>query len=273
MAAFSLDYDRYRADANFRLADVDPADTQKLDEDQADDVFDDNRKELDDWQERLYAEDKQSLLVVLQAMDAAGKDSTIRKVFGDLNPQGCRVWGFKAPSKEELSHDFLWRIHDHAPQKGNIAVFNRSHYEDVLVVKVHGWASPDLIEKRYGHINAFEELLADHGTRILKIMLYVSKEFQLERFKNRLRKPDKHWKFNPGDLKERGYWDDYMDAYQTAIRRCSTPWAPWYVIPAEERWFRNLVVSQLVLDTLKDMNPQYPEPSFDPNDYPPDSIV
>ena len=273
MPSLDFDYERYRAHETFRLADINPADTQGLNEDEAEEVFDANESTLDDWQERLYAEGKQSLLIVLQAMDAGGKDSTIRKVFEDLNPQGCRIWGFKAPSAEERAHDFLWRIHDHTPVKGNIVVFNRSHYEDVLIARVHGLAPPDLIEKRYGHINDFERMLADHGTRILKFMLHISKDYQLERFRRRLRRPDKHWKFNPADVEERKRWDEYMDAYQTALRRCSTPWAPWYVVPAEERWFRNLVISQIVRDALEDMNPQYPPPDFDPADYPPDSRV
>ena len=278
MAKLDFDYTKYRVptDGTFSLASFDPADTQGLDEDRdkddAKEMLDDNQEHLNDLQERLFAEGKQSVLLVLQAMDTAGKDSTIRKVMGDLNPQGCQVASFKAPSKEELAHDFLWRIHDHAPAKGMIGIFNRSHYEDVLIVRVHGWASPELIEQRYGHINAFEKLLADHGTRIIKVMLNVSKDYQLERLRRRLRRPDKHWKFNPGDLKERARWDDYMDAYETALRRCSTPYAPWYVIPAENRWFRDLVISRLLIDTLEAMNPQFPEPDFDPADYPPESL-
>lgn len=278
MAKLDFDYTKYRVptDGAFSLASLDPADTQGLDEerdeDAAKDLLDENQERLDDLQERLFAERKQSLLLVLQAMDTAGKDSTIRKVMGDLNPQGCQVTSFKAPSKEELDHDFLWRVHDHAPANGMIAIFNRSHYEDVLIVRVHGWASSALIEQRYGHINAFEKMLADHGTRIIKVMLNISKDYQLERLRRRLRRPDKHWKFNPGDLKERARWDDYMDAYETALRRCSTPYAPWYVIPAENRWFRDLVISRLLVDTLETMNPQFPEPNFDPADYPPESL-
>ncbi len=274
----TIDLDRYRiapGDAP-HLDERDTADTQGLseeqDEDRVDEQVEDNLDQIDDLQERLYAEDKQSLLVVLQAMDGAGKDSTIRSVFGPLNPQGVRVASFKAPTKEELAHDFLWRIHKQAPEAGHIRVFNRSHYEDVLIVRVHGWAAPEIIERRYDHINHFEALLADRGTRILKLMLHVSPEYQLERMRRRLERPDKHWKFNPGDLEERKLWDDYMDVFEIALTRCSTDVAPWYVIPAEERWFRDLVVSQLVLETLQDMDPQYPEPGFDPADYPPESI-
>ncbi|GAB5534753.1 MAG: polyphosphate kinase 2 family protein [Rubricoccaceae bacterium] len=228
--------------------------------------------QADELQERLYAEGEQSILFVLQAMDGAGKDSTIRSVFGPLNPQGVTVASFKAPSKEELAHDFLWRVHEKAPHRGHIRVFNRSHYEDVLIVKVHGWAPPDIIERRYDHINAFEALLADAGTRVVKVMLHVSKDYQLERFRRRLQRPDKHWKFNPEDLEERGHWDAYQDVFETALARTSTEAAPWYVIPSEKRWFRDRVISQLLVDTLTSMDPQYPEPSFDPADYPPESL-
>ena len=279
MAKLSFDYTKYRVptDGTFSLSSLDPADTQRLDEKthkkEAKALLGQNQERLDELQERLYAESKQSVLLVLQAMDTAGKDSTIRKVVGDVNPQGCLVTSFKAPSNEERAHDFLWRVHEHAPPKGYIGIFNRSHYEDVLIVRVHGWAPPGLIEKRYDHINAFEKLLADHGTRIVKVMLYVSKDYQLERLRRRLRRPDKHWKFNPGDLKERKRWDDYMEAYQIVLRRCSTPYAPWYVIPAEQRWFRDLVISQLLVDTLEAMDPQFPEPSFNPADYPLKSLT
>ncbi len=273
-----IDLSRYRIAPGQppRLADRDPADTQGLvearDEDRVDEQVDDNIDRLDDLQERLYAERKQSLLIILQAMDGAGKDSTIEHVCGGLNPQGVRVWNFGKPTEKELAHDFLWRIHKRTPAAGYIGVFNRSHYEDVLIVRVHGWASPDVIERRYAHINHFESLLADSGTRVIKIMLHVSKEYQLERMRRRLEKPDKHWKFNPADLTERARWDEYMAAFETALARCSTETAPWYVIPGEERWFRDLVVSQLLVETLEAMDPQYPEPSFDPAEYPPDSI-
>ena len=227
---------------------------------------------MQDLQERLYAESRRSVLLVLQAMDTAGKDSSIREVTDGLNPQGCRVWSFKAPSSEERAHDFLWRVHARAPKQGMIAIFNRSHYEDVLIARVKNLAPPDLIEARYGHINAFERLLADHGTRIVKVMLHVSKEYQLERLKRRLERPDKHWKFNPADLAERERWDAYMRAYEVAMERCSTDYAPWYVVPAERRWFRDLVLTQLLRETLEDMDPQYPAPAFDPADYPPESL-
>jgi PPK2 family polyphosphate:nucleotide phosphotransferase len=248
------------------------AETLGLDRDAAEAATADNIARANDLQEALYAEGKQSVLFVFQAMDAAGKDSTTQKVFGPLNPQGVTVASFKAPTTEELSHDFLWRVHEMAPPAGMIRVFNRSHFEDVLIVRVHGWATPEVIERRYEHIRAFERLLVDRGTRIVKVMLHISPAYQLERFKRRLRKPDKQWKFNPADLKERAHWDAYMDAFERAMTETSTQDAPWYVVPAEERWFRDLVVSQLIVDVLEDMNPQYPPLDYDPADYPPDSL-
>jgi len=277
MGKLTVDYSKYCVPpgGSFSLSSIDPQDTQHLGDNEkkaAEKRLDAYQDRLNDLQERLYAEGKQALLLVLQAMDTAGKDSTIRKVMGDFNPQGCRVTSFKAPSDEERAHDFLWRVHEHVPRKGYIGVFNRSHYEDVLIVRVHGWAPPDLIEKRYDHINAFEKMLTDHGTRVVKVMLYISKAYQLERLRRRLERPDKHWKFNPGDLRERERWDVYMEAYEVALRRCSTPYAPWYVVPAENRWFRDLVIGQLLVETLEAMNPQFPKPDFDPADYPPESL-
>ena len=274
MLSFDPEKYRVRPGQAVRLADFDPADTQGLEDKAA--AREHLRKTLErlsELQERLYAEDRQSVLLVLQGMDTAGKDSTIRNVTEGLNPQGVRVTSFKVPSTTALQHDFLWRIHIKTPERGMIRIFNRSHYEDVLVVRVRALAPLALIDKRYGHINDFERLLADHGTRILKIMLHISKGYQLERLKRRLRRPDKHWKFNPGDLKERARWEAYQEAYEVALSRCSTEHAPWYVVPAEQRWFRNLVISQLLLDTLTAMDPQYPAPAFDPADYPPDSLV
>ena len=279
MAGFSLDYSRYRVptDGTFSLDDIDPADTQGLvrerDGPEVDERLDGIQARLDELQQRLFAESKQALLLVLQAMDTAGKDNTIRRVMAPLNPMACRVTNFKSPSHAELARDFLWRVHSHAPRKGAIGVFNRSHYEDVLIARVHGLAPPDLIEKRYGHINDFERMLCDHGTRIIKVMLHISKDYQLKRLRRRLKRADKHWKFLPDDLRDRKRWDDYMEAYNIALRRCSTAHAPWYVIPAENRWLRNLIISQLLLDTLEDMDPQLPEPQFDPADYPPEKIT
>ncbi|MBN1698238.1 MAG: polyphosphate kinase 2 family protein [Spirochaetales bacterium] len=222
-------------------------------------------RQLQDMQELLYADSGRSLLVVFQAMDAGGKDSTIRHVFGPLNPQGCRAVSFKAPTSSELAHDFLWRIHGNLPPRGYIGVFNRSHYEDVLVVKVKKLVPDTLIEKRYGHINNFERLLHDEGTRILKFYLHISKRYQKKRFVRRLEKTEKQWKFNPGDLAERKRWDDYMKAFEQVFRRCSTKYAPWYIIPAETRWFRDLAVATIVESTLQDMELRFPKPSFDPS--------
>ena len=258
--------------ARVRLADRSTDETNGLDEDDVEKRVEKNLKAADELQERLFAEGKQSLIVVLQAMDGAGKDSTIRAVFGPLDALGVNVHGFKKPTEEELAHDFLWRVHARVPRTGQIAVFNRSHYEDVLVVRVHGWVPADVMERRYDHIVAFERLLAESRTRIVKIMLHVSKDYQLERMRRRLEKPDKHWKFNPADLEERKLWDDYMRAYEISMERTSTREAPWYVVPSEERWFRDLVISQILRETLEDMNPQYPPPSFDPAAYPPESL-
>ncbi len=266
MADRSLDLDPYRIAPGtaVRLADHPTDDTQGWDKEKAKAQTKRLLKKVDTLQERLYAERKQSVLVVLQAMDGAGKDSTIGHVFGPLNPQGVRTAAFKAPTELELAHDFLWRVHQQAPARGELVVFNRSHYEDVLVVKVHGWAPADVIERRYGHIVAFEELLEDAGTRIVKVMLNVSKGYQLERMRRRLEKPEKHWKFNPGDLEERKLWPDYMAAFETAMGRTSTEAAPWVVVPAEKRWFRDLVVATLLHDALAAMDPQYPAPTYDP---------
>ncbi len=279
MAWFSLDYKKYRVPTkgSFSLDNIDPRDTQGLEKERDKLVVGEQlaqvQAQLDELQQRLFAESKQSLLLVLQAMDTAGKDSVIRHVMAPLNPMACRVTNFKSPSSAERARDFLWRVHSHAPRKGGIGVFNRSHYEDVLIARVHNLAPLDLIDKRYGHINDFERMLSDHGTRIVKIMLHISKDYQLKRLKRRLRRPDKHWKFFPEDLRDRERWDDYMEAYNLALRRCSTAYAPWYVIPSENRWFRNLVISQLLVDNLEDMNPRFPEPQFDPADYPPDAIT
>ena len=223
-------------------------------------------------QEKLYAENKQSLLIVLQAMDAAGKDSTISKLTRNLNAQGCKVHSFKKPSKRELSHDFLWRVHNAAPGSGEMAIFNRSHYEDVLVVKVHGWASGEKIERRYDHINNFEALLSDRGTKVIKFMLNISQDYQLSRFKRRLDNPGKHWKFNPADLDERKLWPDYMSAFETAIEKCSSEESPWYIVPAENRNFRDVMIASVIKDALLEIGPNYPAPEFDESVYTSDSI-
>jgi PPK2 family polyphosphate:nucleotide phosphotransferase len=243
-----------------RLSDYDPAYRGDWDKQSAAAEVERLQAEMQTLQERLYAENKQSLLIVLQALDAGGKDSTIKKVFEGINPQGVRVHSFKQPSSLELAHDFLWRVHKRTPEKGYIGIFNRSHYEDVLVVRVNGLAPQSVWEKRYDHINHFEQLLADNGTKIIKFFLYISREEQKERFQDRLNKPDKHWKFSKGDLVVREQWDDYIAAYETVLSRCNTPEAPWHIIPANRKWYRNLVVTQTIVNTLQAMNPQYPPP-------------
>ncbi len=214
--------------------------------------------ELAGLQERLYAEARQSLLVVLQAIDAGGKDGTIRSVFRGLNPASCRVASFKVPSEEERSHDFLWRVHAKTPAAGEVVVFNRSHYEDVLVVRVHELVPEAVWRPRYDLINGFEANLAAAGTRIVKLFLHISKDEQAERFQDRLDDPAKRWKFRKGDLEERARWDDYMAAFEEALSRTSTEAAPWYVVPADRNWYRNWAVSRILVETLQDMDPNYP---------------
>lgn len=221
------------------------------------------RREFIELQSRLYAEGKQKLLIVFQAMDAGGKDGTIRNVLRGVNPQGVRVHSFKVPSKEEMAHDYLWRIHKVVPAKGMIGIFNRSQYEDVLVVRVHDIVPQSVWRPRYEQINQFEKLLTDTGTTILKFFLHISPEEQLERFQSRLDDPSKNWKFSVEDLKKRKFWDDYMAAYEEMLQQCTTPWAPWYVIPADQKWYRNLTITQTIVDTLKQMDPQYPPPADD----------
>lgn len=233
-------------------------------DDDGDNAFEEVIEELQDLQNLMFAEHKHSLLVVLQAMDAAGKDSTIRHVFGPINPQGVRVWNFKGPTDIEREHDYLWRIHEKTPRDGYISVFNRSHYEDVLVVRVKNLVPEDVWTKRYDHINAFERMLVDEGTSVLKFYLHISKDYQKKRLQRRLDRPDKHWKFNPADLEERARWDDYRKAFEEAISQCSTEAAPWYVIPSEVRWFRNLLIATIVRDTMKGWDMKFPEPTFDP---------
>lgn len=218
------------------------------------------RSRLGELQRRLWAESSQALLVVIQAIDTGGKDGTIRHVFTGVNPQGVHVRGFGVPSEEEMAHDYLWRIHAETPERGAITIFNRSHYEDVLVVRVHDLVPEERWSKRYHHIREFERMLADEGTRMVKLFLNISKEEQKERLEARLDEPDKNWKFSKGDLKDRALWDQYQAAFEDALEETSTEYAPWYVIPANRKWYRNLVVSSLLIETLEDMDPQYPEP-------------
>ena len=222
-----------------------------------------NAIEMAELAKRLYAEDTRSILLVLQGMDTAGKDGTIRSVMRGTNPTSCQVSSFKKPSDEELEHDFLWRCHAVAPRRGNIGIFNRSHYEEVLIVRVHNLKPESRWKKHYGLINDFENLLSTCDTKIVKCFLHISKETQRERLQARIDDTSKHWKFNMGDLDERKLWKDYQVAYEAAIEKCNTKWAPWHIIPSDKKWYRNLVISELLKKTLIEMDPQFPAPEGD----------
>lgn len=222
-----------------------------------------NLKKLSELQYLLYAESKHAVLIVLQAMDAGGKDGTVRHVMGPLNPASCKVSSFKVPTDEELAHDFLWRIHQHVPRKGEIGIFNRSHYEDVLIVRVKKIVPKSVWSKRYRQINDFEQMLAENNVHILKFYLHISKSEQLERLKARIDDPIKHWKINPNDFVERKYWSNYMKAFEDALNQCSTSYAPWFVIPANHKWYRNLVVSEILIEQLQKLKMKFPEPYCD----------
>jgi PPK2 family polyphosphate:nucleotide phosphotransferase len=253
----------YLVDPNkkFRLKDVHPGDTGPFkDKDEAADEVKKNLKRLDELQEVFYASAQRSLLVVFQAMDGGGKDGAIEHVFSGVNPQGCAVTSFKVPSAIEKGHDFLWRIHAAAPAKGLIGIFNRSHYESVLVERVEEIVPEKVWSRRYDHINAFEKMLADEGTVILKFFLHISKDEQKERMEARLADPQKNWKFNTGDLKTRAKWDSYMAAYEDLLGKCSTKSAPWFVVPADKKWFRNWVISDTIVRTLKGLHMKFPQP-------------
>jgi PPK2 family polyphosphate:nucleotide phosphotransferase len=249
----------------FALAERDPADTTGApgDKEATRKALDDLSGRLLDLQDRLYAEAGQALLVVLQAIDAGGKDGTVKHVFRGVNPQGVQVTPFKEPTEVELAHDFLWRVHAAAPRRGYIGIFNRSHYEDVLVARVHALVPESVWRRRYRHINHFEALLHDADTRIVKLFLHISREEQAERLRKRLEDPRKRWKFRRGDLAERARWDDYAAAYEEALARTSTEHAPWYVVPADHKWFRNWAVSRIVIEALEEMDPRYPAPAED----------
>ncbi len=213
--------------------------------------------ELGELQELMYGAGKHSLLVVLQGMDTSGKDGTIRHLASALNIQGVHVQGFKVPTPDELAHDFLWRVHPHVPAKGNISVFNRSHYEDVLVVRVHNLVPEDVWKRRYNQINEFEDLVAENRTQIVKIMLHISKAEQEERLLDREQEVEKSWKLSPGDWKERAFWEKYQDAYADAIGKCSSKNAPWFVVPADKKWYRNLAVSEILVEALRPLKPEW----------------
>ena len=246
------------------LADHDPDDSHGFTKDMADRQLVKYRAKLDQLQELLYAGHQHALLIVLQAMDAGGKDGTIRHVMSGVNPQSCDVASFKAPTALELGHDFLWRVHKVVPIKGNIGIFNRSHYEDVLIARVPKLVPKSVWSKRYAHINDFERMLADNGVKILKFFLHISKDEQKRRFEERLADPNKRWKVSPADFEERKLWDQYMIAFEAALTKCSFDWAPWYVIPANKKWFRNCAISQIIVEALESLDMEYPKIAFDP---------
>ena len=252
-----------RAGSKVKLGDIDPGSTHGVDKAAAAGQLRKNLERLSLLQYLLFAEGRRSLLVVLQGIDAGGKDGTIRRVMSGLNPQGVSVTSFKAPDGEERRHDYLWRVHKAVPEFGKIGIFNRSHYEDVLIVRVHNMVPKSVWSKRFDQINRFEQMLAQSGVRIIKFLLYISKEEQAERFRERLEDKTKNWKFSPEDLKEREYWSQYIEAYDDVLRKCSTAASPWYVIPANKKWFRNLAVSQVMRDTLEAMDLKYPKPAAD----------
>lgn len=261
-----LDTAPYRVPSGkpIKLADYATRDDGGLEKIVGKDEFHLLRHRLVALQENLYAESKRALLVVFQAMDAGGKDSTTKAVFGPVDPAGCKVKSFKAPNSEELGHDFLWRVHQNIPKKGYIGVFNRSHYEDAVTVAVKDLAPKDVWKHRVGHINHFEHLLHTEGTRIVKFFLHISKDYQKERLQRRLDRPDKHWKFNPADLEERARWGKYQSRYAEVFSETSKKDAPWYIIPAERRWYRNLLVTKVLVDLLEKMDPKPPKADFDP---------
>ena len=251
-------------DGRFRLAEVDPAATPGLKKPQrAVKDLKKNRAKLFKLQEKLFAENKRALLLVLQGMDTSGKDGTITHVIGNLNPQGVQITAFKQPTPEEKRHGFLWRIRRSLPDIRKVGIFNRSHYEDVLVVRVHDLAPLNAIERRYDLINRFEKQVTSRRIKIVKICLHISYDEQRNRLVERLNDPDKQWKFSEHDIDERAYWDDYQSAYSIAITRCSTKYAPWYVVPANDKDYRNWAVARILIETLEEMDPQYPHPRLD----------
>jgi PPK2 family polyphosphate:nucleotide phosphotransferase len=261
---------RFRIEPGKRneLAKRDPADASAFpDRGEAELQSKADAKIINEWQDKLFAEGKRAVLVILQGTDTAGKDGTIRHVFNETGPLGVTVTSFRRPSEEELAHDFLWRVHLVCPRRGSIGIFNRSHYEDVLVGRVRKLAPAEEIERRYDQINAFEKMLTENGTAILKFMLHISRKEQGERLQARLDEPKSRWKFNPADLDDRKLWAEYQAAYEVMLKRCSTPWAPWYVIPADRKWARNAAIAAIVRETLEAMNPQYPRPEWDPKDF------
>lgn len=246
------------------IKDFDPDET--LDYKSPDDAREDFKNlnlKMIDLQELLYAEKKRSLLIIFQAMDAGGKDGTIKHVMRGLNPQSCTVYSFKAPTDEEKAHDFLWRVHKQVPAHGMIGIFNRSHYEEVLITRVHKWIDDDTAKHRFKRINEFEELLSENNVTILKFFLHISKDEQRKRLQERLDDKEKHWKFDPADIKERALWHDYQKAYEDVFNHCSTKHAPWYIIPSNKKWFRNLAVAKIIVQRMEELDMKYPKPTYD----------
>jgi len=256
---------RVRPDEKIHLNQIDPNDLGKYSGEKDDGLekLGELNQELEKLQELLYAEHKHRVLVVLQGMDTSGKDGVIRHVFEGVNPQGVRVASFKVPTPEELDHDYLWRVHKQTPAKGEIVIFNRSHYEDVLVVRVHELVPEKVWKKRFDQIKAFERQLVEEGTIILKFFLHIDLDEQKERLQARLDDPTKRWKFNPGDLKERARWNDYIKAYEDVLNETSTDEAPWYVVPSNKKWYRNLVIASVLVDALEKLDMDYPQPEGD----------
>lgn len=257
-----MDHYRVEPGKKVNLKDFDPQETKGYDGDKDDSeaTLEQLNADLEVLQENFFAEHKHKLLVVLQGMDTSGKDGVIRHVFDGVNPQGVRVANFKVPTPQELDHDYLWRVHQQTPGRGEIVIFNRSHYEDVLVVRVHNLVPEAVWRRRYDQINAFERMLAEEGTTILKFYLHIDPKEQKERLIERLDQPEKNWKFNPGDLKERALWAEYAKAYQDVLEKTSTEWAPWYIVPANRKWYRNLVISTVLVDTLQRLDIRMPAP-------------
>jgi len=266
-----MDYKKYLVSGKDKvhLKDFDPNDSSEFHgrKKAGEEALIEINKEIETLQEQMFAEGKRRLIVLVQAMDTAGKDGIIRHVFEGVNPSGVRVAAFKAPSTVELSHDYLWRVHAQTPGKGEIVIFNRSHYEDVLVVRVRNLAPKEVWSKRYDHIKNFEKMLTDEGTTILKFFLNIDLQEQAQRFLARVEDPTKTWKFNPGDLEERQFWPQYMEAYEDVLNKTSTDYAPWYVIPSNKKWYRNLLVANILRDTLKGFKMSYPEPPADLEGY------
>jgi PPK2 family polyphosphate:nucleotide phosphotransferase len=247
-----------------KLHDYDPNETLGLkNDDHSQRILQKLVARLAELQYLLYASKQHALLIILQGMDCSGKDGTIRQVMAQVNPQGCRVTSFKAPSAQEAAHDFLWRIHPAVPDRGMIGIFNRSHYEDVLIVRVHKLVSEGIWSTRFKEINSFEKILTENNVRLLKFYLHIGRQEQKKRFQQRLQDRTKWWKLSPADFQERNYWKHYITAYEDMLRYCSTPWAPWYIIPANKKWFRNLAVSHIIVKTLEDLKMKFPKPTFD----------